>query len=46
MKNQTESRKTSNRKYKGCNTTKPGNQSKRMYDKVVCKYKINSYIVR
>jgi hypothetical protein len=23
----------------GCNTTRPGNQSKRMYDKVVRKYK-------
>jgi hypothetical protein len=29
-----------------CNTTKPGNQSKRMYNKVVRKYKMKSYIVR
>jgi len=29
-----------------CNTAKPGNQSERMYEKVVRKYKMNSYIVR
>ena len=30
--------------YLRCNTTKPGNQSKRMYEKVVRKHKMDSYI--
>ena len=29
-----------------CNTTKHGYQSKRMYEKVVRKHKMDSYIVR